>query len=354
MLLLPVILTMTTALAVADEPAPLSDAPPTTEQVQQAVERSLVFLEKSAADWMKGNNQVGQDHGRPILVPGKQAACASCHHVPMTVWCLTEAKKRGLVVKDKTLDRFRQWSLTPYLKDPALQPFAQDKFGGAKTSLNTIYLSVSLFAAQALDEQATEALQKFAAHLLAKQEADGSWKSGRTGYEPPIGDNNEVLTMQAVLVLSSADQRGLAPDGWTKGRDRALAWLQKTKPGDSNQALNLRTQIAQRFGKPADLPPLLKQILEQQQPDGGWSQVKDRPSDALATGQTLYVLAQLGHDVRKAEMQRGLAFLTRTQLQDGSWWIPSRDKGRKGLAISHYGSGWATLGLLQTLKNAKN
>ncbi len=96
-----------------------------------------------------------------------------------------------------------------------------------------------------------------------------------------------------------------------------------------------------------------KQLLDQQKSEGGWSQVKDRPSDALATGQTLSVLAQSGHDVPKAAMGRALAFLTRTQLPDGSWWVPSRDKGRKGVAISHYGSGWATPGLLQTLKIAK-
>jgi hypothetical protein len=50
----------------------------------------------------------------------------------MTVWCLTEARNRGLKVNDKTLDRFREWSLKAYLKDPNLQPFVQDKSGGAK------------------------------------------------------------------------------------------------------------------------------------------------------------------------------------------------------------------------------
>jgi hypothetical protein len=351
MLSLPLLLSLT--LPAASGPRTASEAGPSREQIRQAVERSLVSLEKGAADWMKGNNQVGQEQGRPVLVPGKQAPCASCHHVPMTFWCLTEAKNRGFVVKDDTIDEFRSWSLAPYLKDPNLQPFNQDKFGNAKTSLNTIYLTLALFPAQALDAQATEALKKFAAHLIAKQEADGSWSSGRTGYEPPIGDNGEVLTMQALLVLALIDQKGQAPDGWTDSRDRALAWLRKTKPGDSNQALNLRAQLAQRFGKPEEVAPLVKQLLETQNADGGWSQVKDRPSDALATGQTLYVLARLGQDIDKAEMRRGLAFLTRTQLKDGSWWVPSRDKGRKGLAISHYGSGWATLGLLQALPNAK-
>jgi hypothetical protein len=323
------------------------------EQVRQGIERSLPALVKGAEDWKKGNNQVGVDHGRPVLVPGKQAACASCHHVPMTTWCLIEAKKRGFKVDDDVVAEFGAWSVAPYLKDPALQPFNQDKFNGAKTSLNTIYLAAFLFAAPKLDEQGTEALKKIAAHLMAKQEKDGSWSSGRTGYEPPIGDNTEVLTMQALLALATVGQRGLAPEGWKEIRDRALAWLQKNKPGEANQALFLRTQVAQSFGKPDDVPPLLQQILKQQNADGGWSQVKDRPSDALATGQSLYLLATAGNDVQGAEIQRGQAFLLRTQLKDGSWWVPSRDKGRKGVAISHYGSGWATLGLLQTSKSAK-
>ncbi len=136
-MLLPIFMT---ALAIAGGPAPAADRSPSREAIQQAIERSLLFLEKSAGDWKNGNNQVGADHGRPILVKGTQAACASCHHVPMTVWCMTEAKNHGFAVNDKTLDEFRHWSLTPYLKNPDLQPFAQDKFNGAKTSLNTIYL----------------------------------------------------------------------------------------------------------------------------------------------------------------------------------------------------------------------
>jgi len=159
--------------------------------------------------------------------------------------------------------------------------------------------------------------------------------------------------MQALLVLSSVEQKGLAGDGWADSRDRALAWLRKNKPADSNQALTLQTLLAQRFGKPEDVPPLVKQLLEKQNADGGWSQLKDRPGDALATGQTLYVLALTGADAQQPAIQRGQAFLTRTQLKDGSWWVPSRDKGRKGVAISHYGSGWATLGLIRTMKDAK-
>ena len=352
MFFLPTILTM--ALSIADVQTPAADAPPSRAQLDQAVERSLVFLDKGANDWWSGpNNQVGQKDGHPVLVKGTQKACASCHHLPMTVWCLTEAKNHGFKVNDQSLDQLRDWSVSQYVNDPDLKPVGQDKFGGAKTSLNTIYLSAFLFAAKEPDNQATEALKKFAAHLMAKQEKDGSWQSGRTGYEPPIGDTGDVLTMQALLVLAEADKRGLAGDGWADSRDRALAWLKKNKPNDSNQALILQTQIAQRFGKPEDVAPLVKQLRAQQNADGGWRQLKDRPSDALATGQSLFLLSSTGAGAKDPAIQRGQEFLIGTQLKDGSWWVPSRDKGRKGVAISHYGSGWATLGLIRTLHSVK-
>jgi hypothetical protein len=64
------------------------------------------------------------------------------------------------------------------------------------------------------------------------------------------------------------------------------------------------------------------------------------------------VLAVAGTDSdNKATVGRAQAFLLKTQLADGSWWVISMEKGRKGLASSHYGSGWATLGLIRTSAN---
>ena len=54
----------------------------------------------------------------------------------------------------------------------------------------------------------------------------------------------------------------------------------------------------------------------------------------------------------KAAVERAQAFLLKTQLPDGSWWVVSREKGRKSLASSFYGSAWATLGLIRTLQPA--
>jgi hypothetical protein len=44
--------------------------------------------------------------------------------------------------------------------------------------------------------------------------------------------------------------------------------------------------------------------------------------------------------------------LTRTQTKDGSWTVPIRAQKNTGKAISHFGSGWAAIGLLHTLPPA--
>jgi Squalene-hopene cyclase C-terminal domain len=319
------LLTLTAAMGAA--PAAEADAS-SPERVRQSVERSLVFLEKSGTDWWKDSK------------------CASCHHVPISIWSLTEARQHGFAINEKALHELQSVALTSYANHPNLKPVGQDgKPEGM--SLNTVYLTLAATASSAADEKTAESLNKFAAHLLAKQEADGSWKAH--GKLPPVEDTTEVRTMQSLLALSMMQDRGLLDDTWTPSRDRALAWLRKTKLSDEHQSLVFQVLTAKRFGKPDEVEVLVKRLLEQQKEDGGWAQDNERSSDALATGQSLYALAAAGVDPRQTSVQNALAFLTQTQTKDGSWNVPYRSQKNSGRAISHYGTGWAAIGLIRTL-----
>ena len=67
--------------AFADAPASAVNATP--PQVEQAIERSVGFLQTESAAWLK------------------QRRCAACHHVSMELWSLSVAQKQGYAV-DKT------------------------------------------------------------------------------------------------------------------------------------------------------------------------------------------------------------------------------------------------------------
>jgi squalene cyclase len=346
---------LTTVVLASAGSAGASEPAPSREQVRQAVERSVAFLEKSGTGWWTSNK------------------CASCHHVPISIWSLNEAKKRGVAVNDKALEQLRDWAVPSYAKHPKFRPVGQDgEEKGSSVSMNTVFLTEAAVSADKLDEKTIEAVKKFTVHLLAAQEADGSWKS--SAKLPPVGDITEVRTM---LALAAAHDKGLADTApWTSARDKALAWLRKHKFLDQNQSLNLRVLVAQRFGKPEEVQALVKQLLEQQEADGGWSQTRQnatealkdyegkktgpapaipekRPSDALATGQAIYALTRAGLDPEQPALQRALAYLVRTQTKDGSWRVPIRSQKNSGTALSHYGTGWAALGLMQTLAPIK-
>ena len=67
--------------------APAASAPPSSKEMRQAVERSLVFLEKSANDWYEHGklHSVELKDGRKIIGGTVQKKCVSCHHLPMTI-----------------------------------------------------------------------------------------------------------------------------------------------------------------------------------------------------------------------------------------------------------------------------
>ena len=69
-----------------------------------------------------------------------------------------------------------------------------------------------------------------------------------------------------------------------------------------------------------------RQILAAQRPDGGWAQNAILSSDAYATGQSLFALAEAGGlkpgDRRLSSA--GSKYLLSTQRPDGSWYVRSR------------------------------
>jgi squalene-hopene/tetraprenyl-beta-curcumene cyclase len=95
-------------------------------------------------------------------------------------------------------------------------------------------------------------------------------------------------------------------------------------------------------------------IRARQNVDGGWSQARDMPSDAWATGQALYALAHAGASPDDPAIERARAFLIATQRDDGSWPMTSRPikpggEGSKSLIpITAAGSAWAVIGLARS------
>jgi hypothetical protein len=118
-------------------------------------------------------------------------------------------------------------------------------------------------------------------------------------------------------------------------------------------------------GAPNDsLQAAARGLIAAQRSDGGWSQLSTLDSDAYATGQALYALAETGTlPTTDPAFARGVKFLIDTQLADGSWFVRSRAIALQPLFesgfphgrdqwISAAGTNWATLALTKTIKKS--
>jgi len=71
--------------------------------------------------------------------------------------------------------------------------------------------------------------------------------------------------------------------------------------------------------------PFVTALKAAQADDGSWSVLPDIPGEAYATGEALYALHVSGSvPTNDPTYQKGVRWLLRNQLTDGSWFMPTR------------------------------
>ena len=139
---------------------------------------------------------------------------------------------------------------------------------------------------------------------------------------------------------------------------RARTWLESTTPHE-HQETAFRLLGLKWAGSSKDtIDQACQQLIAVQNEDGGWSQLPNLPSDAYATGLSLYALHVAGNiPVDAGSYEQGVDFLLRTQNHPGVWRVESRSYGfqpyfESGFPfgedqwISSAAAGWATTALL--------
>ena len=330
-------------LVFADEPAaiPAAILPATTEQVHQAIDRAIPYLQAESANWLSTRG------------------CAACHHAGMPFWALTEADRQGYAIDKKYLaDKIEsllgskeKLLSSKIFPDPSAPPDPRPQGRGLNMGLP--FLAVAARSLPSLEEGQKQSLKLIAEEIVTKQQTDGSWEWFATLRRPPI---NESQTTDAVWIIMALEgETGSdASESQRAALQKAIAWLDAAKPADLHQDKALKVLLGARAGKPRDtMQTTIDELLALQRADGGWSQTVPEPkSDAFATGQTLYVLSLAGYTAERPEIKRGIDFLVATQAPDGSWPMISRSTpdGSPGSSklltpINCASASWATLGL---------
>jgi hypothetical protein len=279
--------------------------------------------------------------------------CHSCHGQGIGGVAFALAKEKGFTIQDSILKE---------ALDSINNDMTQRKYHLAQnTDPAAIVIAggYDLWAFAANGSPQTKIRALLSKNIMQRQRKDGSWVAPNA--RPPI----EYYSFSATAMSVKAIQTYLPAifkDRVQQQVTKAKEWMTNTTPVANEEKIFQLLGLTWSDGSPSFIQQQAKKLIAAQHTDGGWAQLDSLPSDAYATGQSLYALHQSGQLTTDAPVyQKGIAFLIRTQQADGSWNVQTRsfpsvpyvDSGfphGDNQFISAAGSTWATMALLLAAK----
>ncbi|MEX2187794.1 MAG: prenyltransferase/squalene oxidase repeat-containing protein [Pirellulales bacterium] len=279
----------------------------------------------------------------------------------MPVLMLSEAGRRGFAVDGDNLRAQLDHTAAHLKRGQASYQSGQGQGGRVDTSA---------WALWALDEggrAADETTAAVAGYLLATDVDKGHWLSA--GQRRPTQGSPFATTYVAVRALAAFGTGEQQP----RVAERVAAvrkWLESADASDTeDRVFRLRSLAYLAESGLADVDRELIEsaaydVLRLQRDDGGWGQLPELSTDAYATGTALVALRDAEKlTVAESAYRAGVAFLLRTQLEDGAWRVATRSKPiqkyfesgfphEKDQFVSMAATNWAALALLYTVENA--
>ncbi|HEY1307171.1 MAG TPA: ankyrin repeat domain-containing protein [Vicinamibacterales bacterium] len=263
-----------------------------------AVERSLPLLDRADVAFIE------------------RAGCVSCHNNSLAPLTRAAARKAGIPVNEPLASSQRD-SIVKILaanRERAIQGIGLP--GGLDTAGYILLgLAVDGYAA----DETTDAWARYLKNL---QQQDGRWRI--QAQRPPIESSDIEATSAAIRALQVYAPSSKRVE-YENAIRLAVRWLETAKPKTTEDRAFLILGLRWARGSKAAIARVTRELLADQRPDGGWSQLPTLPSDAYATGQALVALGESGRVATSATAyRRGAAFLQGSQLGDGSWYVRTR------------------------------
>ena len=265
-------------------------------EVRRAAIRSLALL--------NGVNQTWLERGY----------CYTCHNDGLFNKLHAVARQHGLPVDEqlalRSARRTYSWTGNPdeaiqgfYFVDPALVD------GHELVALHDAGYPAAL------------PLEAYARRLAHLQTPAGNWIS--SDRRPPQSNSAWSATQVALEGIRDYLPDSLAEEKKAIFRS-AQKWLTGAKTESTEDRADKTFSLAAIEAPPNVIQQSVDDLLKEQQPDGGWSQIANRTSDAYATGHVLAALQAAGLSPAHPAYLRGLRFLIDTQKPDGSWYVRTR------------------------------
>jgi hypothetical protein len=293
------------------------------------------------------------DKAFPLLIKGseghvEQKTCFACHNQAFPVMAVAAARERGFDLSAAHLKKQAE-HVTAFLTSN------RDRFKEGKGTGGQV--DTAGYALLTLELAGHEPDANTAAVVEYLLKFPGDRPHWRTSSNRPPTEASEFTTTFLAL-------RGLRVWGQLEHEERiakrvvtARGWLLKTPAKDTEDRVFRLLALKETGADDAAIRAATEALRKDQRFDGGWGQTAAMASDPYATATALVALHRAGGlATDDPAYRRGLAFLVRTQLADGSWYVKSRSKPfqpyyetgfphGKDQFISSAASGWAATAL---------
>ena len=318
-----------------EESLPAAPAALPAASARQAVDRALPLLQRTDVSFFK------------------KSGCVSCHNNSLAPLTFAAARQAGVRVDD-ALATDQAKKIGAYLESWRERAMQGISIPGEVDTVS--YILVGLGTEQYPADFATDA---HALLIKRAQAPDGRWLI--FANRPPIESSDVQVTALAMRALQLYAPRTHKPE-FDKAIAAAAAWL-RTAPVRTTEerAFQLLGMMWSNTAR-GPIEQASQALATEQRGDGGWAQIPTLASDAYATGQALYALAQSGAiQTTDPAFRRGVTFLLQSQLADGSWYVRTRaipiqpvfDAGfphGRDAFISAAATHWATMALALSIE----
>ena len=301
--------------------------------IDASIQKSLPYIEERGNWWIE------------------KKECMSCHRVAFTAWSHVEAIHAGGKGDEEKVNGWIDWCL-----DNLFEPIAEkDRKYEGELTIDRNLSGAAQMLALAKNWNSTAEQKEFHLKIVAKlkerQMKDGKWdpKGQLPGQKRDLLETTHVITLWNALALINVAKQDHVKAADVDGVIQAAAkFVKGYNAGTSSEWLALRALFAAERQDPKNSDLYLKKLISSQNEDGGWGWHAGGESDALATGQVLYALIEMGHDVQSPEIQKTVKYLLANQAPSGVW----KTKGTKKKAkdrftetSNYWGTTWAVIGL---------
>jgi len=272
-----------------------------------------------------------EEHGKTLelltwtsSVYVEQRECFSCHHQTLPSLALRQAHRDGYEVDLEEIKHQTEHTHRFFEKRKEKISKGDGVPGGPFTA------GYALLLLKDNDWPADETTEAMAQYLQQKQQPDGRWKIGTK--RPPMEYSDFTATALAVRGLqlyppTSDDDEQEKDASIDSNVEKARQWLIDTPAKHQEDRTFRLLGLVWTQADRGEIEKAVRDIFAQQRDDGGWAQETGMESDAYATGQILVALLKAGAWKEHPDaIGRGIEFLRRTRLEDGSWFVQTHSK----------------------------